>query len=194
MATVMSLQRHTILIVDDEPEVLDSLRRILRAEEYRILTSQSPEEALQLVDSGGIDLLLSDVDMPGMSGLELVSRVRRSHPEVVRMLLTGRASLESALQAINDGEVHRYLTKPWDKAALRETLRQALDRLDELRRVAAAARTATLREKILAELEREHPGIGSVERQDGIYVLDARRLDGLVEQIAAPGLRSFFER
>ena len=190
----MSYAHNTILVVDDEPEILDSLRRTLRDETYRILTTTSARDALARIDQGGIDLLLTDLDMPEMSGLELLERVRLLYPDVVRILITGHASLDSALQAINDGEVHRYLTKPWSKGELRETIRQALDRLEELRRAADAGRRALVREHLLADLEREHPGITALGFDGGVYPLDVPRLEAAVAEIGDAGLRAFFDR
>ena len=128
-----------------------------------------------------------------MSGLDLVRRVRRAFPDVVRMLLTGHASLESAIEAINEGEVHRYLTKPWAKDELREYIRKALDRLDELRRSADAGRRAVVRERLLGELEREHPGITSIVRDGAVYVIDEQRLDASITALGAPSLIAFFD-
>lgn len=173
---------HTILIVDDEAEILESLRRTLRKEPWRVLTTTSPDEAVQLLEGQSIDLLISDIDMPSMTGLELVACARRAQPDVVRILLTGAASLESALRAINDGEVHRYLTKPWDKDELKSTIRGALDRLEELRRVARADLHVGTRERLLSELEREHPGIQDIHVEDGVYVLDADRLARFLDE------------
>jgi len=184
--------RHTLLVVDDEPEILETVKRTLRREPYDVLTTTSPLEALALLARGGIDLVVSDIDMPEMSGLELVGRVRRDHPDVVRVLLTGAASVESALRAINEGEVHRYFTKPWDKEELRGTLRAALGRLGELRRVAAADRAEAAREEVLVALEREHPGIRDVLREDGVYVVDPGRVVSLGESTMTPRLRSLF--
>jgi DNA-binding NtrC family response regulator len=187
----MTSPAHTILIVDDEPEVLESLQRVLRNEPYRVLTTTSPLQALAII--GGptpIDLLVSDIDMPQMSGLQLVARVRQDHPDVVRVLLTGDARLESAVVAINQGEVHRYLTKPWDTAQLRETLRQALQRLDELRRAAAADRSAVARERLLLELEDEHPGIRSVIKDHDVYIVDVEHLQPLLDTLTVPLLRA----
>ena len=189
----MMYAHHTILVVDDEPEILDSLRRTLRDESYRILTTTSAIDALRRIEEGGVDLLLTDQDMPEMSGLELVRRVRRAFPDVVRMLLTGHASLDSAIQAINEGEVHRYLTKPWAKAELRECIRQALDRLDELRRAADAGRRAVVRERLLAELEREHPGLTSIARDGGVYAIDPARLDATIVALGEASLVAFFD-
>lgn len=171
---------HTLLIVDDEPEILESLRRALRNEGYRILTAGSAAEAITLLEREPVDLLVADIDMPGMTGLELVERARRDWPGVVRMLLTGDASIESALQAINEGEVHRYLTKPWSNVDLRRILRQALVRLDELRRAAVADRAAVGREALLADLERAHAGIRTATLDDGVYVVDAERVAALL--------------
>jgi two-component system, probable response regulator PhcQ len=178
----MTEPTHTILVVDDEAEILESLRRTLRREPWRVLTTTSPQEALRILEHRGVDLLVTDIDMPTMSGLELVDRARAGHPDVVRMLLTGAASLESALRAINDGEVHRYLTKPWDSAEIRKTIGGALQRLDELRRAARAHHDVDVRERLLAELEREHPGIRDVKLENGVYILDADRLGNFLDE------------
>lgn len=186
---------HTLLIVDDEPSILAALRRTLRGESYRILTTSDPSEALGIIEREHVDLMISDIDMPKMSGLELVAHVRHSFPEVVRILLTGRGSLETAMRAINDGEVYRFLTKPWNDAELRETIHQAVQRLEELRRAATAEKNAIRRRQLMAELEREHPGISAVARGDnGVYVLDERRVETLASQLDAPDLRKLLGR
>ena len=172
----MTQPDRTLLVVDDEPEILDTLRRTLRREGYRILVATSGQEALRLCEQESVDILMSDIDMPGMSGVELVRQVRLEHPRIVRMLLTGAASLESALQAINEGEIHRYLTKPWERDDLRKTLREAFARLDELGRSSAAGRRLDRRKRLLAELDREHPGIVDVKRDEGVYIIDEGRL------------------
>jgi two-component system probable response regulator PhcQ len=179
----MSKKPHTVLVVDDEREIVESVRRTLRNEPYTVLGTTSPREALATIDAGGVDLLVADIDMPDLNGLQLVAKVRASRPEVVRILLTGDASLESALEAINRGEVYRYLTKPWKSEALRETVREGLARLDELRRVAAADRATRARDALLAALETEHPGIRSVSLVDGVHVLDVVRLRALAADL-----------
>ena len=183
----------TILIVDDDPELLDLLKRALRREPWQVLTTTSPYEALDCIAEGGIDVLISDVDMPDMTGHELVRKVRDEHPQVARLLLTGTVSLESAMKAINDGEVLRYLTKPWKNDELVETLRHVMGRLEELKRANAAAHTASLRERIRIELEREHPGITMVERHDGVYLLDVERIDQVTATISLPAVRAFLK-
>jgi DNA-binding NtrC family response regulator len=168
---------HTVLLVDDEAPIVAALRRTLRGRGYRIFGVTSPAEALELLSRETVDLVISDIDMPGMSGLDLVARVRRDFPGSVRILLTGRGTLDAALRAINDGEVHRFLTKPWEDDELREIVASALDRLEELRRAQAADQGAARKRAMVAELEREHPGIAQVERDgDGAYVIDERRI------------------
>jgi DNA-binding NtrC family response regulator len=174
---------HTILFVDDEPSILSALRRTLRGESWRILTCNDPREALAILGREPVDVLVSDIDMPGMSGVELVTHVRRAHPDVVRILLTGRGSLESALRAINDGEVHRYLTKPWDEGELREVIAQAIQRLHELRRSAHAERATARRARLYAELEREHPGITSRPPAGEPYLLDPDKAAQLAHKL-----------
>jgi DNA-binding NtrC family response regulator len=172
---------HTLLVVDDEPDVVDALRRALRDPAWRVIGEVSPHAALARIAAEPVDLVISDIDLPEMSGVELVARIRRSHPEVIRILLTGGASVGSAVRAINDGEVFRYLTKPWDNAELRETVRVALARQAELRRTVAADERAGVRARILAGLEAEHPGITHVERVGEVYELEERALAQVVD-------------
>jgi two-component system probable response regulator PhcQ len=190
--TPMTPRRHTVLVVDDEPEIVESLRRALRSEPYELVGTTSAREALETIEAGGIDLVVADIDMPDLNGLELVAKVRASRPDVVRVLLTGDASIESALEAINRGEVYRYLTKPWRNDVLREIIREGLARLDELRKVAAADRATRAREALLTALEAEHPGIRSVASTDGVHVLDVVRLRAVAADLT--GFVAFFFR
>lgn len=185
----MTEPRSTILIVDDEPEILASLRRQLRNESFNLELTESPFHALERVESGAIDLIIADIDMPGMSGLELVARVRASRPDVIRILLTGDASLSSAVEAINEGEVYRYLQKPWDRKELVQVIHHALARQRELRVLARADTVTDRREQLLAELEKAHPGIRDVALEDGVYVVDRDRVEALVAGCDAPALR-----
>ncbi|HEY3819985.1 MAG TPA: response regulator [Polyangiaceae bacterium] len=176
----------TVLAVDDEAEIIESLRRTLRGEAYRFVGTTSPHEARDLVDGGDVDLLIADIDMPEMNGIELTAHVRRTRPEVVRILLTGDASLESAVEAINRGEVHRYFTKPWRNEMLRQSIREALARRVEIQRRADAELVVEKRERLLAGLEREHPGISVVRSPDGIHEIDIPQLRLLLTKLAIP--------
>lgn len=115
----------TLLLVDDEPGVISSLKRLLRRENYRILTASSGEEALTLIAENEVGVILTDQRMSGMSGTELLARVRSMHPHIVRMVLSGYTGLDSLAEAINRGEIFKFLTKPWDEIELLDALRAA---------------------------------------------------------------------
>jgi response regulator RpfG family c-di-GMP phosphodiesterase len=115
-----------LLIVDDEARILTALRRALRRENYEILTAETPAEALRVLDTQPVDLILSDHKMPGMSGVELLAAAARKQPNARRVLITGWTEEvpPAELEAIG---VHALLPKPWDDAELKATLRAALE-------------------------------------------------------------------
>ena len=115
-----------ILLVDDEPKVTQALTKTLRNEDYEILSAHSAEEALQALAREPIDVVVTDEQMPGMSGSELLARVCRDYPDTVRIILTGHGSLETAVRAINEGEIYRFLEKPCDAEQVDRVIRQAL--------------------------------------------------------------------
>ncbi len=123
---------HTVLLVDDEPNVLNALTRVLRKESYRILTADSAEQAAGLLHDSDVDLIVSDEEMPGMSGTEFLGRVAEQYPETVRIVLTGHPTLPAALRAINEGKVYQFLTKPCNEIDLAITIRRALQQKDLL--------------------------------------------------------------
>ncbi|MCK9379480.1 MAG: EAL domain-containing protein [Sulfuritalea sp.] len=115
----------TLLLVDDEPSVLSSLKRLLRRENYRILTATSGEEAMVQLAEHEVGVIITDQRMPGMSGTDLLARVRTMHPKAVRMVLSGYTGLDSLTEAINRGEIYKFLTKPWEEKELIATVRDA---------------------------------------------------------------------
>jgi DNA-binding NtrC family response regulator len=143
----------TILVVDDEQRVLDGLIRSLRWSKYTVLSATSPEAALELLRDHPVDLIISDHLMPGMSGLEFLKLVRDRFPDTVRVMLTGHADMETAVKAINEGEIYRFLSKPCSHAELQVTVHLALEQLElsrENRRLLAVIRT---RPELVAQLE-----------------------------------------
>ncbi|QRR05107.1 response regulator [Burkholderia sp. MS455] len=117
----------SILLVDDEPNVLSALKRVFRPAGYDILTADSGEAALEILASTEVDLIVSDMRMPRMSGAEFLARARALFPDTMRILLTGYADIASVVQAVNEGGVYRYLNKPWDDHDLLMTIEQALE-------------------------------------------------------------------
>lgn len=122
----MRSSRPIILCVDDEPQVLNGLRLTLRRG-YELLLAESGEEALAFLAEHEVAVVLSDMRMPGMSGAELLADVQRTHPDVVRMLLTGHADVDQAADAVNRGGIFRFLTKPCPPEELRQAVDEAVD-------------------------------------------------------------------
>ncbi|MDH4427216.1 MAG: response regulator [Acidovorax sp.] len=117
----------TVLCVDDEPGILSALKRVLRSEDCKVLQANGGAEALQLLEQQPVDVVVSDMRMPGMDGAALLAQVRKRWPETARILLTGYADMNATIAAINDGQIYRYIHKPWDETELRLTVRQAAE-------------------------------------------------------------------
>lgn len=115
-----------LLLVDDEENILRSLQRVLRKEPYELTTATSGDQAIGLMEQQRFDLVISDARMPGMDGPTLLAAIKKKDPWCIRILLTGYADIESTVKAINDGQIYRYISKPWDDDELRLILRQAL--------------------------------------------------------------------
>src|SRR5438477_12530089 len=114
----------SLLIVDDEPYILATLSAFLR-QDFEVVTADSGEAALQIFNQRSINLILVDQKMPRMSGVQLLEWVRERSPKTIRLLMTGFADLEDAIEAINRGKVYRYLLKPWRADELLQVLREA---------------------------------------------------------------------
>ena len=116
-----------ILIVDDEPAILNAMRRSLRGEGIEVLDAGSAVAALEmLAQHPPVDLVLSDQNMPGMSGIEMMVEMRRRHPETVRVLISAQCDIQSAADAINDGLISRFVLKPWRDEELETVVTLAL--------------------------------------------------------------------
>jgi len=118
----------TLLCVDDEPNILAALRRLFRTRGYRVLTAESGAAGLQVLEQQPVDLVISDMRMPEMDGARFLTLVRQRWPDTVRLLLTGYSDIHSILEAINCGEIYRYITKPWDDNDIVLVVRHALER------------------------------------------------------------------
>lgn len=147
----------TLLFVDDEPGILNSLRRLFRPLGYRILTAESGAAGLEvLAQEADVDLVVSDMRMPNMDGAQFLKEVRARRPEVVRLLLTGYADIASTIAAINQGEIYRYISKPWDDD---EIVRTVKDSLERKRLERENARLVDLTQRQNAELKELNAGL-----------------------------------
>ncbi len=126
------MKQQIILIVDDDEMILKSISRILRNEDYQILTAQSGQKGLVMLENYEVNLVVSDQKMPGMDGLEFLKRAKKEYPQIVTIMLTGHAEVEIAMNAINEAGVYKFILKPWDDNDLKVTIRQALDTTMEL--------------------------------------------------------------
>jgi len=123
---------YKILIVDDEPANLRSLERLFR-EEYEVFTAASGAAALELVGEHDFALLITDQRMPEMTGIELLKNTIAIRPRMVRMILTGYTDVDALVEAINCGQVYRYVTKPWSNEDLLLTVQRALEHYETSR-------------------------------------------------------------
>jgi diguanylate cyclase (GGDEF)-like protein/PAS domain S-box-containing protein len=115
----------TLLIIDDDVNVLASLHRLFRRDGYQILTAATPVEAFELLALHAVQVIVCDQRMPAMSGTEFLSKVKEMYPETIRIILSGYTGLEAVLDSINRGAIYRFYTKPWDDTQLRDNIRLA---------------------------------------------------------------------
>ena len=153
-----------ILLVDDQPLVLETLKNMLKRGPYTVLCAQSGPEALSVLEHESVDVVISDERMPGMAGSEFLAVVRDRFPETVRIILTGYASVETAIKAINEGEIYRFLTKPCNSQDLFTAVKEALDHK-------AKGKNTDQIGSIAEHLEKQAPGITYVKRDENGYVL-----------------------
>jgi response regulator RpfG family c-di-GMP phosphodiesterase len=128
MSAASAAPARAILCVDDEPHILSALRRLFRTQGYEVLTAGSAEAGLALLAEREVDLVISDMRMPEMDGVQFLERARVARPDALRLLLTGHADVEQIMDAINRGEIYRYITKPWDDTEILLVVRHALER------------------------------------------------------------------
>ena len=151
-----------LLFVDDEEGVLNALRRIFVDENYTILTANSAEKALHLLEERQVHLVLTDHRMPGMTGAELLKVVRARWPETIRIMLTGYADVNSIMGAVKEGAVYKFITKPWNDEDLRLTVALALQQyllMHENRHLKDLARQQQAKIKNYAGLFEENRGM-----------------------------------
>jgi signal transduction histidine kinase len=118
---------HTLLVVDDEPDVVKSIKDLFRLD-YRVLGTTRPSEGLEILNKNHVHVVMTDQRMPEMSGVEFLRRTRIEHPETIRLLMTGYADMRTVIDAINQGHVYRYITKPWDPDELQTIIKDAVER------------------------------------------------------------------
>jgi type II secretory ATPase GspE/PulE/Tfp pilus assembly ATPase PilB-like protein/DNA-binding NarL/FixJ family response regulator len=145
---------YRILLVDDEPNVLKSLQRVFRQENYEVVTAASGQEALELLRKEAFHLMISDYLMPGMTGAELLKQVKAIKPEIIRIMLTGHADTGAVMGAINEGAVYKFILKPWNDDDLRVTVALALEQYDLIQKNKTLQQSNTLKSKEISALSK----------------------------------------
>ena len=172
-----------ILVVDDERWIRVNLRRILETDGHTVYLADGGEAALQLLKQHPVDIIITDHRMPRMSGLELLEHVRTDYPDILRVILTGYADLQLALDAINKVEVHRLLLKPYSQDQILRTVQELL----ELKSTGSEIGTvdlnkARIRKSAIEALQKEHPGIAHVVRdRQGRIIITDEDLEGVMD-------------
>jgi len=188
----MSAPPVSVLFVDDDEGVLRAVSRALDHAPFELLTTSSPAEALRLLGERPIDVVVSDLEMPLMGGLDLLRIVRLRHPLVLRMVLTGGATVERALEAINVGEVARLFEKPFDVRLFRDSIVALMERIERARREGAEAHRAVRHQALVRWAEDTFAGVTRIE-EVGRAVVDLPRLQAALEaaggRVAADLLR-----
>ncbi|HEV7559119.1 MAG TPA: response regulator [Kofleriaceae bacterium] len=176
-----------IVCVDDDPSVLTTVARCLRREQLDVRTTESPLEALRWIAADDIAVVVCDYEMPTMTGAQLAGKARMLRPETVRILLTGRNTVETAVDGINQGEIFRFIAKPFDFEELRACVLAAVERHVELVEMTGDRQRRERRVALRTSLETEYPGISDVRRgTGGIYEVESPW-----DRTAAAGFPSF---
>lgn len=180
------MQQHRILILDDEENVLNSLRRTLRGESFDVMTTTNPQEAVTHAERGDVSLIISDHQMPLMTGVELFKKIKTMNPAIIRIMLTGKADLEDTIHAINDGEVFRFIRKPWDDIELKITIRHALMQYDLWAQNQMLKSEVKKQNDILSTLENEYPGItkrGEMKGGKEVFIIKEENLPKTIDDL-----------
>lgn len=177
---------HTVLLVDDDKNVRDAMCRLLRNEPYRIISAANGEDALDLARSIHVHVIVADENMPGLSGISLLQTLRRETPDTMRIMLTGAGDFQLVQRAINEGEIYRFFTKPYNEIELGLAIRQAIQHgelVRESRRLLVAVRD---REISRSSLEKCWPGISAVARdRNGAIPVEDISLSDLIRHMKA---------
>jgi DNA-binding NtrC family response regulator len=161
-----------IVCVDDDEDILSTVGRALRREtSFDVRTTTDHQQVLAWVHHEEVAVLVSDYEMPEITGAQLAGLVKRIRPETVRILLTGRQTLDTAIDGINQGEIFRFLQKPFDDKQLRATVFEGTQRHEELMAMSVDRERRLRRQELMAGLEFEYPGITHVERTNDVYIV-----------------------
>lgn len=174
---------NNILLIDDEPNIIAALKRVLLDEPYEILEACSGEDGLEILAQMPCKVVISDERMPGMGGAEFLSRVRELYPATIRIILTGYASIDAAMKAVNDGEIYRFFMKPWDDTDLRLAIRSAIEKYDLHRENQRLLGIVQEQADELQAIESRYPGITRIEKDSDGSIVVPEISDGEMDEL-----------
>ncbi len=176
----MSANKHNLLFVDDEEDIISALYDTF-ADDYNIFKTTDPKEALEIAKKEDIALVISDQRMPDMTGSELLAEIYNAKPETLRVLLTGYADINAAVDAINKGAIHKYVEKPWDDeklldmvASLVEIYEESKEKLSILSRVQGIIKNESSFRAIMNNIKE---GVCAMEEDGSIYFANISALN-----------------
>lgn len=146
---------HTVLCVDDEVNILQTLKRLLRKENYTLLTASSGKEGLEILSNNDVHLVISDQRMPEMNGTEFLAEIKEKYPDVIRIILTGYTEVDAITESINRGHIYKFFLKPWNDDNLKLEIRKALDQYDLIKANKHLTRTIIRQNEILKKMNDE---------------------------------------
>jgi DNA-binding NtrC family response regulator len=165
-------RKSLVVCVDDDEEMVMSVARSLRREpSLEIRTTLDPAQVLEWIAKEDVAVLVSDYEMPTMTGAQLAGRARRLRPETVRILLTGMRSLETAIDGIHQGEIFRFINKPFQDKQLHQAVLEAAARHEELLALSGDRERRERRDALREALELEYPGISTVPLANEVIVV-----------------------
>jgi two-component system probable response regulator PhcQ len=181
-------KEHTVLLVDDEPHIIAALKRVLQDLPVKILSASNGNEGLGLLGDNEVHIVVSDERMPQMAGSDFLALVKERHPATIRMMLTGHASIEAAMHAVNAGAIYRFFMKPWNDLEVVLAVKSACDLYDVEEENRLLLRMVRIHQSHLQNLEQKFPEIPQHERNaDGNIVLSGLSSDEVDRMLGGLG-------
>ncbi len=167
------MPQFSILLVDDSKSILKALSRVFKSEGYKIYTAESANNAFLILKKEKIDLLITDENMPGITGNDLLKMAQEHFPETIRIMITGMIDISVARNAINSGKIYKLFNKPWDDFELLLAVRYALNQKRLKEENEQLKSTIDSQAELLKKLENEYPGITSKNMSpDGALIIE----------------------
>jgi len=165
------IKKHTILVVDDEEMFIEYIQRVMSDENYNIITVDSGQEGLDILEKQQVSMVISEYEIPLMNGLEFLEKVRIIYPNILTIMVTEHADIELAIRAINEAGVYKFLLKPLDDIYFKNMIKKILESLQVIKERDVLIRKVKTHESTLKDLEKRYPGITKVERDEDGYIL-----------------------